>query len=139
MYLVGGDILVTMTENPWQEIVGEQISSDDAWRVLDDWKAKRKEIGVLFCRRSGTAVIAAMCTVRAARNGLLQMKGDSAGASLNLKLAKFSYGPIQVWPHWPAGPTAEVLALQAYLATGDWLVLAEGYLPRELSPLALPM
>ena len=139
MYLVGGDILVTMTENPWQEIVGEQISSEDAWRVLDDWKSKRKEIGVLFCGRSGTAVIAAMCTVRAARNGLLQMKGDSAGASLNLKLAKFSYGPMQVWPHWPAGPTAEVLALQAYLATGDWLVLAEGYLPRELSPLALPM
>jgi len=33
----------------------------------------------------------------------------------------------------------EVLALQAYLPNGDWLVLAEGYLPRELSPLALPM
>jgi hypothetical protein len=28
--------------------------------------------------------------------------------------------------------------LQAYLATGDWLVLAGGYLPRELTPLALP-
>jgi hypothetical protein len=37
------------------------------------------------------------------------------------------------------GPIVEVLALQAYLATGDWLVLAEGYLPKELSPLALPM
>jgi hypothetical protein len=70
---------------------------------------------------------------------LLLMKGDGAGASLNLKMAKFSYGPMQVWPHWPAGPAAEVLALQAYLAAGDWLVLAEGYLPRELAPLALPM
>jgi len=128
-----------MSENPWQEIAGEPISQEDAWRVLDDWKAKRKEIGVLFCGRSATAVIAAMCTVRDARNGLLLMKGDGAGASLNLQMAKFSYGPMQVWPHWPAGPQAEVLALQAYLATGDWLVLAEGYLPRELAPLALPM
>jgi len=128
-----------MTENPWQETAGEPISQEDAWRVLDDWKAKRKQIGVLFCGRSATAVITAMCTVRDARNGLLLMKGDGVGASLSLKRAKFSYGPIQVWPHWPAGPAAEVLALQAYLATGDWLVLAEGYLPRELAPLALPM
>jgi len=30
-------------------------------------------------------------------------------------------------------------ALQAFLATGDWLVLAEGYVPKELAPLALPM
>jgi hypothetical protein len=128
-----------VTENPWQEVVGEQIPSEDAWRVLDDWKAKRKEIGVLFCGRSGTTVIAAMCTVRSARNGLLQMKGDAAGASLNLKSAKFTYGPMQVWPRWPSGPQAEVLALQAYLPTGEWLVLAEGYLPRELAPLALPI
>jgi len=35
--------------------------------------------------------------------------------------------------------TIEVPALQAYLATGDWLVLADGYLPKKLSPLALPM
>src|ERR1022692_1866297 len=126
-----------MIGNPWQEIVGTPISPEAAWRVLDDWKAKRKEIGVLFCGRSGTAVIAAMCTVRPARNGLLQMKGDSAGASLNLKLAKFSYGPMQVWPHWPAGPTAEVLALQAYLATGDWLVLAEGYFAQGIGAAGL--
>jgi len=46
---------------------------------------------------------------------------------------------MQVWPRWPAGPTVEVLALQAYLATGEWVVLAEGYLPKEWSPLALPM
>jgi hypothetical protein len=128
-----------MIENQWQEIVGTPISPEEAWRVLKEWKARRKEIGMLFCGRSGTAVISAMGTVRAARNGLLQMKGEGAGASLNLKTARFTYGPMPVWPNWPAGPTAEVLALQAYLATGDWLVLAEGYLPKELSPLALPM
>jgi hypothetical protein len=31
-----------MTENPWQEIVGEPISSEEVWRILDDWKARRK-------------------------------------------------------------------------------------------------
>jgi len=128
-----------MIENQWQETVGTPISSEEAWRVLDEWKAKRKQIGLLYCGRSGATVLSAMCMVRAARNGLLQMKGEGAGVSLNLKMAKFTYGPMQVWPHWPAGPTVEVLALQGYLATGDWLVLAEGYLPKELSPLALPM
>lgn len=128
-----------MTQNPWQEIVGTPIAPEEAWRVLDDWKAQGKEIGMLFCRRSATAVILAMCSVRATRNGVLQLRGDGAGASLNLKLAKFSYGPMAVWPNWPSGPSVDVLALQAYLDTGDWLVLAEGYLPKELSPLALPM
>jgi hypothetical protein len=128
-----------MIENQWQEIVGTPISADEAWRVLDDWKAKGKEIGLLYCARSGSAVLSAMCTVRTVRNGVLQLKGDGAGASLHLKMAKFTYGPMQVWPRWPAGPTVEVLALQAYLATGEWVVMAEGYLPKELSPLALPM
>jgi hypothetical protein len=125
-------------ENQWQEISETPVSSEEAWRVLDDWKAKRKEIGMLYCRRSGTAVISAMCRVRRLRNGLLQMRGDGAGASLNLRMATFSYGPMKVWPNWPSGPIAEVLALQAYLPGGDWLVLAEGYMPKELAPLALP-
>ena len=128
-----------MTGNRWEEIVGAEISAEEAWRVLDEWKAEGKEIGVLFCGRSATAVIAAMCRVRSAHNGMLQMRGESSGVSLNLRMAKFTYGPMQVWPRWPAGPTAEVLALQAYLPAGDWLVLAEGYLPKELAPLALPM
>jgi len=46
---------------------------------------------------------------------------------------------MQVFPRWPAPPPVEILALQAFLATGDWLVLAEGYVPKELSPLSLPM
>jgi len=128
-----------MIENQWTETVGAPLAAEDAWRVLDEWRASGKEIGLLFCGRSAGTAFSAMCTVRSARNGVVQMKGEGAGASLNLKLAKFSYGPMQVWPRWPAGPTVEVLALQAYLANGDWLVLAEGYLPKELSPLALPM
>jgi hypothetical protein len=128
-----------MIQNQWQESVGTPISPEEAWRLLDDWKTRRKEIGLLFCGRSGTSVISAMVTVWAVRNGTLQMKGDGAGASLNLRMANFTYGPMQAWPRWPAGPVVEVLALQASLATGEWLVLAEGYLPRDLSPLALPM
>jgi hypothetical protein len=128
-----------MIDNQWKEIVGTPIEPAEAWLVLDRWKAEKKEIGMLYCGRSGTVVISAMCSVRSARNWVLQMKGDGAGASVDLKMAKFTYGPMQVWPHWPAGPTAEVLALQVYLAAGDWLVLAEGYLPKELAPLALPM
>jgi hypothetical protein len=126
-------------ENQWQETVGTPIAADEAWRLLDDWRVQGKEIGLLLCIRSGTAVVSSMCTLWATRNGLLQLRTDSGGASLNLKLAKFTYGPMKVWPRWPAGPTVEVLALQAYLPEGDWLVLAEGYLPKELSPLALPM
>jgi hypothetical protein len=128
-----------MAGNPWQEIVGTPISPEEAWRVLDDWKVQRKEIGVLFCGRSGTAALSALCKVQSVRNGRLRMKGDGGGASVDLKSARFTYGPMQVWPNWPAPQTVEVLTLQAFLSTGDWLVLAEGYLPKELSPLALPM
>jgi len=125
-------------EDQWRERPGTPVSAEDAWRVLDDWKVKRKEIGMLYCRRSGTAVISAMCRVRRLRNGSLQMSGDRAGVSLNLRMAEFSYGPMTVWPNGPSGPTAEVLALRANLPEGDWLVLAAGYLPRERAPLALP-
>jgi hypothetical protein len=69
----------------------------------------------------------------------VQLKGDSAAASFNLRQAKFTYGPMQVFPRLPAPPPVEVMALQVYLATGDWLVLAEGMVPQGLSPLALPM
>jgi len=128
-----------MVENPWQETVGTPMPSEDAWRLFDFWKSSGKEIGLLFCGRSGGTVISALCTVRGARNGLLQLRGEAPGAALNLKQAKFTYGPMQVFPRWPAPPPVEILALQAFLATGDWLVLAEGYVPKELSPLALPM
>lgn len=124
-----------MTQNPRQEMAGTPVPSEEAWRVLDDWKARRKEIEMLFCKtlREGRHI----CHVHGAYRA--NQRGDGAGTSLDLKLAHFTYGPMAVWPNWPAGPTVDVLAPQACLATGDWLVLAEGYLPKELSPLALPM
>jgi hypothetical protein len=128
-----------MTENPWRETVGTPVAAEEVWLMFEDWKRAGKEIGVLFCGRSGSAAISALMTIRAARNGLVQLKGDGTGASFNLKQAKFTYGPMQVFPRWPAPPPMEVMALQVYLATGDWLVLAEGAVPRELSPLTLPM
>ena len=115
------------------------MAPEDAWRLFDSWRVNEKEVGLLFCGRSGTTVISSLCIVRAARNGLLQLKGDATGASLNLRQAKFTYGPLQVFPRWPAPPPVEIQALQAFLVTGDWLVLAEGYVPKELAPLALPM
>ena len=115
------------------------MTAEEAWRIFEGWKVHQKEVGLLFCGRSGTAVISALCTVRVAHNGLLQLKGEGSGASLNLKQAQFTYGPMQVFPRWPAPPPVEILAMQAFLVTGDWLVLAEGYVPKELSPLALPM
>lgn len=128
-----------MTENPWTETVGTPIAAEEVWLTFENWKTARKEIGVLFCGRGGGTAIAGLMTVRSARNGLVQLKGDGAGASFNLKQAKFTYGPMQVFPRWPAPPPVEVMALQVYLATGDWLVMAEGVVPRELSPLTLPM
>ena len=125
-------------ESGWQERIGNPVSSEEAWKVLDDWKVRRQEIGMLYCRRSGTAVISAMCRVQRLRNGSLQMSGDGTAALLSLRMAAFSYGPMKVWPNWPSGPIVEVLALQACLPEGDWLMLAEGYLPKELAPLALP-
>jgi hypothetical protein len=115
------------------------MPAEEAWLLFEDWKTGGKQIGVLFCGRSGTTAISALLTVSSARNGLLQLRGDGAGASFNLKQAKFTYGPMQVFPRWPAPPPVEIMALQAYLATGDWLVLAEGMVPKELSLLTLPM
>ena len=127
------------TQKEWQEIAGSPIGAHEAWQLFDNWRAHGNEIGMLFCARSGTAVISAMCRVYATRNGLLLLKTADGGVSLNLKMAQFNYGPMKVWPRWPAGPTVDVLALQAFLEAGEWLVLAEGYVPKELSPLALPM
>jgi hypothetical protein len=36
------------------------------------------------------------------------------------------------------GPMIELTALQAFLANGDWLALAEGWKPEGVSPRALP-
>ena len=64
--------------------------------------------------------------------------GQSAHAAFNLRDARFTYGPFQVFPRWPMGPMIELMALQAFLGNGDWLVLAEGLKPEGISPRALP-
>src|ERR1035441_1274586 len=81
-----------MTEYPWRETVGTPIAAEEVWLMFEDWKTAGKEIGVLFCGRSGSAAISALMTIRSARNGLVQLKSEGAGASFNLKQAKFTYG-----------------------------------------------
>ena len=39
---------------------------------------------------------------------------------------------MQTWPHWPNPPVVEVIALQAYLPRGAWLVMVEGLKPEAI-------
>jgi hypothetical protein len=64
--------------------------------------------------------------VHSARNGILQLDSDGAKATFRLINAKLTYGPVPMYPRWPAPSVVEVQAIQAYLAAGDWLVLAVG-------------
>jgi hypothetical protein len=108
-----------------------QIPPDPAWRIFSDWQASAKEIGILFVSQSGS--IATSCTLKAARNGTVILRSDSAGASFHLKGATVFYGPMQTWPRWPYPPIVEVIALQAVLPSGAWIVMAEGLRPESLS------
>jgi len=117
---------------------GKLIPSDQAWRRLEDWRAGGKEIGVWYvAAKSGS--VRALGTVESARNGRVELRGSTMRAAFNLKNATFAYCPTQLFPRWPMGPAVEVMALQAFLETGDWLMLAEGLRPeslptRELAP-----
>jgi hypothetical protein len=111
---------------------GRLITADRAWRTFDQWKAAGLEIGVLLFGKAG--MITALGTVESARNGRLAIQGDAVGATLNLKGAQFSYGPVKTWPRWPLPPIVEVVAVQAFLTNGDWLVLAEGLRPNLPRP-----
>jgi hypothetical protein len=113
------------------------IATDQAWRTFDGWKSTRREIGVIFFAISGTSIYT-MGFVESARNGGLLLRSETVSVSFNLKRANFSYGPIQTWPRWPAPPIVEMMALQAQLSNGDWLVLAEGLQPRLLPQSAPP-
>jgi hypothetical protein len=115
---------------------GRLVAADRAWRMFDEWMAAGKQVGVLFV--SGTGSLRTAGAVESARNGRLQVRGHSAHAAFNLQDAQFAYGPFQIFPRWPMGPMVETIALQAFFANGDWLVLAEGLKPEEISPLALP-
>lgn len=115
---------------------GKLISSDRAWRKLDEWQAAGKEIGVWFVAKSGS--VRTLGTVQSVRNGRLEMRGTTVRAGFNLKDATFLYAPMQLFPRWPMGPMVEVMALQAAFPTGDWLMLAEGMRPESLPMRELP-
>ncbi|HWC96664.1 MAG TPA: hypothetical protein VG456_07940 [Candidatus Sulfopaludibacter sp.] len=115
---------------------GNLIPAEDAWRRFDAWMADGKQIGVWFVAKSGSLRTSGF--VKSARDGRVQLKGQTAQAAFHLEDARFTYGPFQVFPNWPAGPMVELMAVQAFLTNGDWLVLAEGLKPEGISPLALP-
>ena len=103
------------------------ISSEQAWRILDEWRAGGRELGVWYVAKSGS--IRTLGTVKSARNGRLALRGVAARADFDLKGARFTHGPFQMFPRWPAGPRVEVTAVQAFLENGEWLVLAVGQSP----------
>lgn len=113
-----------------------QIPTDQAWRIFSTWQASGKEIGVLFISHGGSVATAG--TVQSARNGTVRVSSESAGASFQLRDATFLYGPMQTWPRWPNPPIVEVIALQAVLPNGAWIVMAEGLRPQSISPQMLP-
>jgi hypothetical protein len=104
----------------------------EAWTVFGRWQAERREIGIIFWGRSGN--LYTLARVESARNGRLQLRGEGARASFNLVEATFTYGAMQTWPNWPSPPIVEVMAIQAQLANGDFLALAEGLRPDALPP-----
>ncbi len=110
---------------------GRLIDTDQAWRRFDAWMAGGKQIGVWFVAKSGSVRTAGIVT--GARHGRLQLRNPSANAAFDLQEARFTYGPFQVFPNWPAGPMVELIALQAFMANGDWLVMAEGLKPQAIS------
>ena len=116
---------------------GRPIQQDQAWRTFDDWKRHRREIAVIFYGHEGNSLYT-IGVMDAASNGKISLKSVTARASFNLSTANFTYGPVQTWPRWPSPPIVELMAIQAQLANGDWLALAEGLRPDSLPMRALP-
>lgn len=98
--------------------------------MFDDWKTAQKEIGLRFI--SQLSRFGTFGTLRSVRQGTVQIQSDSTAATFDLKEARFTYGPMQTWPHWPNPPVVEVIALQAYLPRGAWLVMVEGLKPEAI-------
>jgi hypothetical protein len=98
--------------------------------MFEQWRTDALTIGVLFVGRHGSLTTSG--TVTSARMGRLQINSDTAEAAFNLKDATFLYGPVQLFPRWPYPPPVEVIAVQATLADGDWLVLAENFRPKAM-------
>ena len=115
---------------------GKLIAADQAWRRFDQWMSAGKQIGIWFVAKSGSLRTSGI--VERAEAGRVHLRGQSATAGFHLADARFTYGPFQVFPNWPSGPMVELMAVQAFLPNGDWLVMAEGLKPEGLAPLALP-
>jgi hypothetical protein len=113
-----------------EEIPGTPIPSDEAWRMFDQWRAASTEVGVLFMGTAGSFTTTG--TVTSSRAGRLQLNSATTEVTFKLKDASFRYGPVQLFPRWPYPPPVEVIAIQAYLASGDWIVLAEGLRPKSV-------
>jgi hypothetical protein len=118
------------------DYLGRPLEPSEAWHMFDRWLTTGQDVGVIFWGRSGNFYT--LGSVRVARNGKLEIRGEGARATFNLVDAKFRYGPMQTWPRWPSPPIVEVMALRAELANGDYLALAEGLKPDSLPPRALP-
>jgi hypothetical protein len=112
------------------------IPTDQAWRIFADWQATKKEIGALYVSQSGTFFT--LGGLQSARNGSVHLAGEWGSGTFRLKDARFSYGPMQTWPRWPNPPIVEIIALQAVIPDGTWIVMADGLKPQSLSPMMLP-
>jgi len=115
---------------------GNPIAPDQAWRIFSDWQSSAKEIGIFFHSQSGS--FSTLGTLRSARNGTVEFVADSGRAALRLKDAQFTYGPMMTWPRWPNPPIVEIIALQAYMPNGTWIIMAEGLRPESIAPTMLP-
>jgi len=71
-------------------------------------------------------------TLRSVLQGTVQVQSDSTAATFDLKEARFTYGTVQTWPHWPNPPVVEVTVLHAYLPRGAWLDMVEGLKPEAI-------
>jgi hypothetical protein len=113
-----------------------ELPTDQAWRMISDWKTTAREIGVLFVSQLGT--LRALAIVTSAADGAVQLSAEAATASFNLRGATFMYRPMQTWPRWPHPPIVEIMALHALLPHGTWLCMAEGLKPDAIPPRMLP-
>lgn len=109
---------------------GKLIAAHEAWRRLDEWSAAREKIGAWYVAKSGP--VRTLGVVKAARQGRLELRSPAGLATFNLKSAKFAYYPTPFYPRWPMGPAVNLMALHAFLESGEWLMLAEGLRAEEL-------
>lgn len=119
-----------------EDYSGTPIEVHQAWQMFDRWKNRGKQIGIIFWGHH--ASLYTLGVVESAKNGRIQLKGDTARSSFNLVGATYKYGPMQTWPRWPSPPIIEVTALRAEFENGDYLVLTEGLTPPAVSSPALP-